>query len=154
MGAIQQGVNQLLGTAAIAAKFSPGLETEREIKNIDKQIEISSKKVTSQTDYLKQMKDTLSADDLIKQLEISSEQNNKITELMKRKFELKPNLGTYTSYSTAAGLSGLSEKQLNVAKGAQQTAQQKAQQKAQEQLEQKQRFEKFVEMFTEGGKYK
>lgn len=154
MGVIQQGINQLLGTAAITAKLNPGLETEREIKNIDKQIEISSKKVTSQTDYLKQMKDTLSNEDLIKQLEINSEQNNNITELMKRKFELKPSLGTYSSYSIAAELSGISEKQLNVAKRAQQIAQQKAQQKAQEQLEQKQRFEKFVEMFTEGGKYK
>lgn len=161
MGAIQQGINQLLGTAAIAARLSPELETKREIKNIDKQLESSKDKVTAQTDYLRKTKDEISEDELIGQLEINQEESKNITGLMKRKFELSPSLGTYSAYSTSKNISNISEKQLNIAKQAQQAkklaeqrAQQRAQEKGQQQLKQKQRFEKFKEMFTEGGRYK
>lgn len=154
MGVIQQGINQLLGTIAIGAKLSPELETKREIKNIDKQLESSKDKVTSQTEYLKKMKDKISEDELIRQLKINQEESKNITGLMKRKFELSPSLGTYSYYSASKNISDISEKNLNIAKQAQQRGQQRAEEKARKQLEDKQRFEKFKEIFTEGGRYK
>ena len=165
MGTIQQGINQLLGAAAIRAKLSPELETKREIKNIDKQIELSGERVKSQTEYLKTKKDELSKEEIVEQLEISNEENKNITGLMKQKYKLNPSLGTYSGYSLSKTISGRSEEQLNNAKKILQAQQAeaeaekrrgqiRAENKAKQQLEDQQRFEKFKEMFTEGGRYK
>ena len=157
MGAIQQGINQLLGTAAIAARLSPELETKRELKESEKNF----KSVVKQNKAIHEVIG-----------EVPEEQLPKLQSELEKQFELDPTSERYEKTQTIpnyiknkAKLKEEEDRKLQAEAEAQQAdyeAQQaeyergqlRARKKARKQLKQKLKHEKFKEMFTEGGIYK
>lgn len=142
MGVIQQGINQLLGTSAIVARLSPEYETKQELHKLNKQEEVLQKQ--SESAALKGQ-DTMDKD-LHRGIANIIERK---MELAERKFQLDPTEENFQSFVQSQKHYRNFNKMSDILSG-----QSRAQQKAAEQLQQKERFEKFKEMFTEGGKFK
>lgn len=132
MGAIQQGINQLIGTTAIVARLTPGFETRQELREINKRME-HYKKLTGTLES-KQGEITQSEADVVKEL------GTNIVEDSKRRLNLRPtseNLAKYEQNVKAAD-------EINKAY----EGQMRAQQKAAEQLQQKEKFSNFREQIS------
>lgn len=86
MGVIQQGINQLIGTAAIAARLSPGFETRQELLKLGKQ----EKALGMQQEALP----TISPDEMEEGKTIAAQQHQEIlekqAEVAQKQFELQP----------------------------------------------------------------
>ena len=123
MGILQNAVNQIFGTAAIATKLSPEFETKQKefkAKQDLKSFEVISASELGSEDYLE----------------------NKV-EKLENIAKINP-----TEQNITATMGAIDE--LNREKQAVFEAAKEQKQKA----EQKQRYEAFVKMFTEGGKWK
>lgn len=80
MGVIQQGINQLLRTTAIAAKLSPELEHRRELKESKEE----QKKIVEQNKAINEAGG-----------EVTKEQKQKLQNQLEKEFELNPTPETY-----------------------------------------------------------
>lgn len=126
MGVIQSGINQLINTAAIAARLSPNYETNQKIKAAEK----AKARIIKESQVL-----DLEESDVAKKI-IKSEQLGIPQELAKQ----NKILASYGAISPSLAAESVQQAQLNTeaVKGFQ-----RAQQKAKEQLQQKEKFNNF-----------
>lgn len=109
-GSIQNELNAALGTVAIAAKLSPGLEQAAELRQTDKQIKALDKKFEGVNKEIESLQEQASQpkvpkekmDELIaRQQEIQPTQLDLLEEqqgLYKKRFNLKPSQETASDY--------------------------------------------------------
>lgn len=141
MGVIQQGINQLIGTAAIAARLSPDYEANQKIK----EAEAIKKRVIEQSQTLASEESDV-AKRIIKQEQLGipqqlAEQNKTLASYGAASPSLAAESVKQAKINTAVA-KGIEQKKLKIvpldAKGFQ-----RAQQKAAEQLKQKEKFSNF-----------
>lgn len=121
MGVIQQGINQLIGTATIATKLAPGFETRQELQKIEKQETLLNKQKEIASSAVQDVKDK----DLQKNLTDISERQMKLAD---RKFQLDPTEENFQTFVKSQKSYG----------------QLRAEQKATEQLQQKRNFSDYL----------
>lgn len=158
MGMIQQGINQLIGTVGLAARLSPDYEKKKELHALGQQ----EKALKMQLESF----DTLSELDIEEGKEtgeglLYKNITKKQSEAAQRRFELDPTEKNRVKAEFAMSAAGQGplmrfradpeeiEMEREEIRG-----QQRAEEEALRQLKQQQRFNEFVEMFTEGGKYR
>lgn len=136
MGTIQNSINQMIGTTAIAAKLSPGLERRREIENLTKQEQALEKVIENiETEGAEDVKELERTD-----IEVSSELAN----VQKQKAVLTGSTEDISKYfKTKEGIRNLEH-----------GGNQEALEKIRAKRKQAERMEEFSRMFTEGGRWK
>lgn len=103
MGVLQNSINSLLGTVAIAAKLSPELEKKREISNLENRSKVYRRQIATQT---RALHETVPEDapekvkeDLKKSKERAAEGRQgsyeKLIETQKQAFEIDPSMHRY-----------------------------------------------------------
>lgn len=155
MGVIQSAINQTIGTIGLAARLSPGYETRVEMHKLKKQDEaLTNMEKQLPTDPALSGEGTVVA----KQRE---EIAKKQSEIAQRRFELKP--GKETARTAILARSGAGEGSLAtlpadpdeiLMEQQQIQANQEAAEQAEARLRQQQRYNEFVNLFTEGGRYR
>lgn len=137
MGVIQQGINQLLGTAAIAARLNPELEMKAQERVLKKEGE----KLEQKSEALgKNLREGYSENE---RAPVSKEQEEEVKNLVKsnvelsqKEYDLNPNEETLRKLLQ-------NKKTLNNLEAGDK-AQQRAQQKGQQQLKQKRKFSDYL----------
>ena len=103
MGVLQNSINSLLGTAAIAAKLSPKLEKQREISNLENKSDVYRQQITTQTRALYEKVPEDAPERVKKDLKESREKAfegrqgsyEKLIETQKQAFDIDPSMERY-----------------------------------------------------------
>lgn len=145
MGVIQQGFNQLLGTAAIAAKLNPELEKQQELRNLSKKEEVLKARRDAAVESVQKRseEDNLDLNQMQQDVDILQETATEVEALRKRQFELDPSPASYEKYHKSKGKVKEAAEIQEELRG-----QIRAQEKATAQLQQKEDFNKFREQIS------
>ena len=103
---IQQSINQLLGTAALATKFSPSLADKRELRKLEKQEGILEKKLNAAEEgavkyAMENEKEQLNPELEAQQLKNISNIYGEKKDVYKKGFDIDPSEARYSKFASA-----------------------------------------------------
>lgn len=156
MGILQSGVNQVLGTVAIASKLDPNVEKRQQLRDLASQEE----QLGQAAEVAAQFNEGETSGRTVGE-KLSKSLTEKQAAVAKKRLFLDPsqkNVGDYLMKASASGAGPLftlpADPDEIMMEQANLEAERQSQLQAQQQAQVQERYNQFVNMFTEGGRYR